>query len=455
MKPDQPLNLAESFDEHSAEGVAILTSEPSRLMYATVWLMVGLLIAALIWSFIGRANVVVKAAGTLMPESEVRRVFAPIDGELVEVYVTEGLPVAKGDVIARINARDAVKIATEALDAEVKLANAEREYKNFPERKKVLQGKIESLKAKIEAEERRYNKRLEEGISKLAEEQKAKLEEARGQLEKARNLRDMARVEADKYERLFQMAGGGGISRQQVDEKRAAMLSAEADYQVAEAKMNDLSVQLSKGSAQQRKELEESEQTLRELRLEYQTALQDMEREAHEIEVKLKSARLAAESARRISFENIDESNFLKIIAPVSGVITEVAVTQTGDKVQSAKPLASIAPEGARAVVELEIDEKDRAFLREGQTVKLKFNAFPYERYGLISGDLEYVAPAAHAAQDKKLIYKGRASLERDYFMVEGQKHPLRYGMTATAEIVVRKRRIIDRALDPLRSVIR
>jgi HlyD family secretion protein len=50
-------------------------------------------------------------------------------------------------------------------------------------------------------------------------------------------------------------------------------------------------------------------------------------------------------------------------------------------------------------------------------------------------------------------VFKGRVRLNRDYFEVESQHYPLRYGMEATAEIVVRKRRMIDLALDPFRNL--
>jgi hemolysin D len=92
--------------------------------------------------------------------------------------------------------------------------------------------------------------------------------------------------------------------------------------------------------------------------------------------------------------------------------------------------------------------------LREGQRVKLKFNAFAYQRYGVISGVLEYISPATKPSARTKLpVYEGRVTLARDYYAIGDTKYPLRYGMTATAEIVVRERRLIDFALDPFRQV--
>ena len=94
------------------------------------------------------------------------------------------------------------------------------------------------------------------------------------------------------------------------------------------------------------------------------------------------------------------------------------------------------------------------AFLREGLPVKLKFNAFPYQRYGVINGTLEYVSPATKPSlQTRQPVYEARVSLERDYYQVADTKYPLRYGMTAAVEIVVRQRRLIDLALDPFRQI--
>jgi HlyD family secretion protein len=50
-------------------------------------------------------------------------------------------------------------------------------------------------------------------------------------------------------------------------------------------------------------------------------------------------------------------------------------------------------------------------------------------------------------------VYEGRVTLDQDHYQVGDIAYPLRYGMTATAEIVVRERRLIDLALDPFRNI--
>jgi hemolysin D len=446
--------FAESLGDHGAEGISILTAEPSRLTHALIYAMVALVVSGLVWSFVGRADVIVSAQGTLSPESEVRRFYAPIDGELTDVYIAEGQPVSKDDVVARLNARGAIEAATNALQAQLKLDDAERDWKEFPEKKLLMERKAAALKEQMDVEEHLNQTRVAEGTTKLAEGQKAQLAEARTELDNARRTRDAAKQELDRYARLLALPGGGGVSEVQVEAKRNAYLEADNANRIAQSKLTELDFRLSHEFSQARAQLETSGQEATSLKLQYESAMREIASAGDKLRLQLQTARLVADAADRIRFENIDKDNFLLILAPVSGVITDVTSTQPGDKIQANTPLGGIAPKDARPVLKIEIAEHDRAFLREGQAVKLKFNAFPYQRYGLIDGTLAFISPATKPSPEtKQPVYEGRVSLARDYYQVADTRYPLRYGMTATAEIVVRERRLIDLGLDPFREV--
>jgi hemolysin D len=448
----RPLTVA--LGDHSAEGIAILTAEPSRFTQGVVMATAGLVLSALAWTFFGHADVIVTAQGTLLPDSEVRRFYAPVDGELANLYIAEGQPVSKGDVLARLNARGAIEAATNALHAQLKLEDAEREWKEFPEKKTLMERKVAALKQAQELAEHQHEKRMSEGTAKFAEAQRAQLQEARTRVEDARRARDAARDEADKYARLYALPGGGGVSQQQVETKKNAHLAAENAYSVAQSRASELNARQSQETSQARAQLETSGQELTRLQLQHDAAAKEIAITEEKLRLQLQTARLVAEAAARIRFENIDKDNFLLISAPVDGVITDVTSTQPGDKVQANTPLGGIAPKDARPVLKIEIAEQDRGFLREGQPVKLKFSAFPYQRYGLIEGTLNFIAPATKLSpQTKQPVYEGRVTLAQDHYLVAETKYPLRYGMTATAEVVVRERRLIDLALDPFRQI--
>ena len=440
--------------DHSSEGIAILTAEPARALGAVVLAMIGLVLCGLAWSFFGKANVIVAAPGVLLPDSEVRRIYAPVDGELANLYIAAGQPVSKGDVLARLNARGAIEAASNAVQAQLKLEEAERDVKQFPEKKALLERRAATLRQAMELEQQQHEKRIALGTSKLEEVQRAQVNEARTNLDEARRARDAARSEAEKFERVFAATGGGGVSQLQVESRKNALLAAENAYRVAQARVGEVGARHGQEFAQARALVEASGQELNRLRLQYEAATNELTTAEEKLRLQLQTARLVADAANRVRFENIDKDNFLLIVAPVSGVVTEVTSTQPGDKVQSSMPLGGIAPSNARAVLQVEIPEQDRAFLREGLPVKLKFSAFPYQRYGLINGTLEYIAPATKPSpQTKQLVYEARVTLERDHYFVADKKYPLRYGMTATAEVIVRERRLIDLALDPFRQI--
>ncbi|CAG4892062.1 HlyD family efflux transporter periplasmic adaptor subunit [Paraburkholderia gardini] len=455
MKRDShPELLSEALADHSAEGIAILMAEPVKLAHALILAMAGLVVVGLLWSFVGRADVIVSAPGTLSPESDVRRFYAPIDGELADVYIAEGQPVSKGDVLARLNARGAIEAASNALQAQLKLEDAEREWQQFPAKKALMERKAAALKDQIDVEARQHETRVAEGTTKLAEGQKAELDEARSILDNARRSRDAARQELDSYSRLFAQPGGGGIAELQVEAKRTAYLAAENAYRVAQSKLAELDFRLSHEYTQANAQLETSGQETTNLQIQYDAAVREIATTEDKLRLQVQTARLVAEAAARIRFENIDKDNFLLILAPTSGVITDVTSTQPGDKILANAPLGGIAPKDARQVLKIEIPEHDRAFLHEGLPVKMKFNAFPYQRYGLISGTLAFISPATKpSALDKQPVYEGRVTLDKNYYQIADTRYPLRYGMTATAEIVVRERRLIDLGLDPFRQI--
>jgi membrane fusion protein, hemolysin D len=456
MKTPNPKldSLSHAIEDHSPEGVDILTSEPSRFAIATIYLLFAMVFVWGIWSFFGRADVIVTTQGVLSPAATIRRVYAPVKGELIDIYISEGVPVSKGDVLARINARDAVALASKAMEAKLKLADAERDMKVFPMKKRLLERKVAAIKNKMELEEYKHKIRVEDGLDKLASSHRKQLAKQESILKNAAMVRDDAKKDWERYQRLLSSPGGGGVSRKQVGEEEGKYRTTQANYESAAAKLNQLEEKLNGEYFRLSGEIKSGSTKLEEARINYETSLYAIDSNEHKVEDKLQAARMEYEASKRITFENIDEDYFLIVKAPVAGVIASVAYTQPGDKVDANRPIANIVPKNSGSVLHIDIPENNRAFIKVGQPVKMKFNAFAFQRYGFISGTLQFIAPSTVISPaTKKPVYKGRVLLDRDYFEVDGARLPLRYGMIAAAEIVVHKRRLIDLALDPFRRL--
>ncbi len=441
-------------EDHTAEGVAILTDEPSRLIRATILVLGAMLVAAVVWSFFGRMDVIVQGAGTIKPETRESKVHVPIKGQIADIYVAEGVPVAAGDVLLRLNSPSAIELAGQATQAELTLASAEQRYRSYPDDRQAMEKELQAIREKLVAEQRDYDRKVAEDMAQLAEEQALKLEKARAKLAKAQEEADHAQRVVEQYERLFDSPGGGGVSGQQLEEKRKQSREKAIDLRLAEVELGEFEIELSEETAEQRAEIEKKSQELLGLEAKYQASVLQIAKSEQEVETELRMSRAKARSATQVRYKDIDDDNFLLIRAPVDGVVTWVTEAQEGTQVDDKSPVVTIAPRGVRKILEVEIAESDRAFLTPGAPVKVKVNAFSYQRYGFLDGELEYIAPSSHMSQvSKKIVYTGRIALDRDHFDIGGNRIPLHYGMAAQAEIVVRERRIIDLALDPLRNV--
>ena len=452
-REDKPKRLMTALEDHSIEGIAILTAEPSRVIRTLIYIMVSLVLSGLLWSFVGRADVIVTAHGRLGTQPEAHRIYPPYDGVLADIYIEEGMPVSKGDILARINSPAAIDIVTQAFEAQMQLKEALRRYKLFLAEKKAMEQKIKALEVQIDAEEKAHEKRIQPDMTRLAEEQRQKLEKARAKVDKAKQEMERTKKILQENERLFESPGSQAISRQVVEKNRDEYQSKAADYELAEIAIKKFEVNLNKEYQEKQNKFQNKSENLKNLYAQYEEQVIKLEEATARAETEVRIARISADKDARVTLEDIDEDSFVRITAPVSGVLTNVALSQPGDKVDAKMPLAKITPADARMMLFIEILEQDRGFLREGSTVKVKFNAFPYPIYGFIDGLLEYIAPSTtHNSETKKFVYEGHVSLERDHFLVGNAKFPLNFGMTATAEIVVRQRRLIDMALDPFRE---
>ncbi|QTA89932.1 HlyD family efflux transporter periplasmic adaptor subunit [Desulfonema magnum] len=445
-------HFTDALEECGAEGFEILTKKSSPFVHGVIYILIGLLFAVFVWSFYGKANVVIMAQGKLDANSEMIRVYTPTPGELIDIYVKEGMPVSRGDLLARIKAAGAIRAAADADQAKMQLEKAELEKKIFPQKKRLLEKEIENIKQQLRQKGKDYNQLKKEKFQNLPTTQKHQLKKTSLSFEEAENNRDMAKRAYEKYVRLYETPGNGGVSKKEVEEKELQYIKAETAYQNLRIDVEKLELEFSKQETQAGKKLGDAYIALLTLRFQRDSKIMQMENEEKQLNMKYRSAHAAWEAASVVTFDDLDEDNFLKVRAPVSGVITYVASTQRGEKVKSEAPLVSIAPADAEKILRINIQDKDRGLLKAGQSVKLKFAAFPYQRYGFIKGTLEYISPNAESSNEGSPFYKGRVGLEQDYFMVNDKKTELKYGMTAEAEIVVQKRRLIDLALDPFRK---
>ncbi len=136
----------------------------------------------------------------------------------------------------------------------------------------------------------------------------------------------------------------------------------------------------------------------------------------------------------------------------------QLAVYTVGGVVQPAQALMVIVPSGTEVAVEAQILNKDIGFIREGQAVRVKLEAFPFTDYGIVEGVVETISRDAILEESDKaggsrgggLIYAARIRLGRNTIAIGSRRQIIGPGLAVQAEIKTGERRIIQYMLSPI-----
>lgn len=186
--------------------------------------------------------------------------------------------------------------------------------------------------------------------------------------------------------------------------------------------------------------------TARQTQLEKEQKIQQLEMELNQVKSKIAETQTMLAQAK-----NKLKQRFL--YAPVNGVISTLNVHNTGEVVQPGQTIAEMTPNQAPLVLEVSLPNREAGFVKTGMPVQVKFDAFPYQNYGVVSGKVVSISPDAKTDERLGVFYRVEVSLDRDSVKANNQSWKLKAGQTASAEIVIRQRSIADILLDPLKQL--
>jgi multidrug efflux pump subunit AcrA (membrane-fusion protein) len=142
--------------------------------------------------------------------------------------------------------------------------------------------------------------------------------------------------------------------------------------------------------------------------------------------------------------------------SPTAGQVFQLSIQSPGTLIQAGTMVAEIAPEQSNLIVRAQMPISESGSLRKGLPVKLKFDAYPFQSYGIIEGELLKISPTSTEKEtpDGKLtVYNLEIAMKQNCIKNESKCISLRPGDTTTAEVIIRQRRIIDSILDPFKQL--
>jgi len=398
-------------------GTVLIAPRISHGLFAGFAALVTIGVVCLL--FFGDYTRKARVTGWLMPELGLMRVLAPQPGVVAQVHVAEGAEVKKGTPMVLLS----TELQSEALGS------------TRQEIVRRLQSRRDSMVAERSRREQLFDEKREDLFRRL---------EALG-------------VERQQLQREIELQGErtafaeANAARQR--QLRARGITPERSLQQAEEDRLEQAVRLQTlersraGIERQRLSIEAE---LRELPLKHQSELAQIDRETAALEQEIAEA----EARREIL-----------ITAPQDGIVTAIQA-QPGGSATPTVPLLSIVPAGSDLQAQLFSPSRAIGFVRPGHEVMLRYEAFPYQKFGSYRGVVANVSRTAISPSELppqlsglsgtgEPVYRITVDLSSQTASAYGEPVSLQPGMQLEADVLIERRRLIEWVLDPLYTLTR
>ncbi|MCC6128865.1 MAG: HlyD family efflux transporter periplasmic adaptor subunit [Acidobacteria bacterium] len=400
--------MSELSANQAAEEAPFLANEPPPLVARGLsWILISLFAFAVLLAAIVKLPETVVAPFVLVPVRGTDPIKAPRGGVVTQAFAAEGRTFTKGAALFTIRSDEILNRISERDGLESQ-----------------LRGLAESL--------RNLRNKNEIEVRSAAEELRA-LEIKSSYLERLLKLKkDQLALTREQVDRAYKLAEQGLASFDERSEAliRSGQTAMELEQLAADVKSNESAIaRLKQQNAARNATFLETERTTLEKEEQTRIKLQALEN-------------LPVEAG----------TGQLLISAPCDGTVFTVKVRGEGAVIREGDTLCEVACAGEKLQAEVNLPQEGSAKIQSGQPVKLLFEAFPYQRYGIKNGIVRWSSPAGITTGDK-VTFPVYVQPEEQTILVDGKSRPYLAGMKGTARIVVGKRSVLSFAFGPLRQL--
>jgi len=366
---------------------------PPQVIRWAAWLLIALFLVIFFASVLVHIPETVRCSFVLVPENGADPIQSPLLALVQAVKVSEGQEVPPGTELFVLR-------SDEIRGWQTQLRTAEEEVRN--------------LQARAAKMEEYYNGQV---AIKKQEIQSAE----RDVLFREKHLA----TSRDVFERHQKLADEKLVSQIDMLEYRLALEESEKDLSINQRRVEQLTLQQQELSTERARQRADEQSELEKLKFRIEALNRQLENCAGDV---------------------------MSIRAPYHAAVISLTHRNPGGVVQNGAELCQLARADGDPRVRLLLEEAGVPKLAPGQKVRLFFEAFPYQRYGTITGKLEWISPAAVNSPEGQR-FTGRATLDQTAFRILGQERPLRVGMKGEARLLVGTRTLVEFAFEPLRQL--
>lgn len=399
-------------------GTIVLVRQPAFFNIAVAAAILSILIVALFYfgSYTKRNTV----KGEVTPVDGLVKIYPSQQGRILSAYVEEGENVTRGQTLFIVSS--GLESATQG------------------DTQKIISEQISNRIVSLTLDKQKVEQLLDREGASLRDELNALIGESEklgGLIEVQKSRLDLARNNAKRYQGLFEK---DYTSREDWELRLVELLE-------QKAKMSSLALELSAN----RKVINKKQHEIETLPLIHQTRLADIDKQVFSANEELARSELQRE---------------MRIVSPIDGTATALSA-HSGQLVAASKPILSIVPAIARMQVNLYAPSNTAGFVKAGDLVLLRYQAYPYQKFGKHRGRVKSVARTALPADELTTIpdsvvsqashdqplYKVTVELESQTIAAYGSNHDLASGTLVEAEIEQESRKLYEWVLEPLFAI--
>ncbi|WP_145584234.1 HlyD family secretion protein [Yersinia intermedia] len=382
----------------------------------SIWATIALVIivSAITIMLMGTYTQKVRLTGSVVNQPPIGRITSTADGTIVHSFAEEGKAVRKGEVIFIIN----METQTEYGGTKHQITSALKSQKTAIERERKLKSEASSTEQSF--------------LLKLLKNKEVELKKMDDLIDKSAQQTSWLLEKTEHFKQLVRQ--GIALEAQHI-ERRAEYYR--ASVQLETYKREKVMLQ---------GEAIDIKAKLAAIHSEVETSLEKLRRQAAQLDQDL------------VSTENQRE---LHIVSPINGTLTGITGL-VGTNIRLAQELASVVPTLGRPEVEIYASAEAIGELDVGQSVRLRFDAYPYQWFGQYDGIVTSISAvsvkkgldtnAEQTHQQQRRYFQIRISPKSNTVLLAGKTYPLRPGIGVETDIFIRKRPIYQWIFLPLKT---
>jgi HlyD family secretion protein len=401
------------------DAVAIEEAPVSVTANAALYTVGALLAAAVIWSLVGTLDRIVVAPGKIATRAPSLVMQPYTTSRILSLDVKAGDHVVKGQVLARFDPTfseadvsslqqkvDSLTAMTERLEAQLR----GQSFTAGPDA-----GAARITQAQIFEQERNtYDAELSQRDARLAQIE-SQIQVDQSSIPGIRSQLGMANEVNNMYERLRRQQAAATLD----------ILRSQSSLIDAQNRLHNTEGDLVKYQQQHAEIVQERQ------------AFIDKWRSDHNHDLVEARQNLAE------AVENLNKANrmqdFSQLTAPVDGTVQEVAERSSGSVLREAETLMTLVPDTADLYIEANVASRDISYLKLGDSVRIKLESYPFQRFGTLNGTLTVISPDSavlkEGEDESKRVYHVQVRLNENLGQLAARNIHVKPGLVASAEI--------------------